>query len=82
MPVYLKIEESYATQDVSLRQDLMGISLLALFLSPWALIGLTLSIFGVNFITPAISVTCMATIIVAIPQALHLFRNNKEHIAM
>ncbi|GAV20801.1 hypothetical protein MMIC_P1775 [Mariprofundus micogutta] len=78
MQAYLKIEESYATQDNSLRSDLMGVSLLALFISPWAIIGLALSIFGVSFVTPVIVAVCMGIIIAAIPQALQQFHPNPE----
>ncbi|PJA32132.1 MAG: hypothetical protein CO187_05615 [Zetaproteobacteria bacterium CG_4_9_14_3_um_filter_53_7] len=74
MQCYLKIEESYATRETSLRNDLMGISLLALLISPWAIIGLALSIFGVNFMTSGILAGCVTTILVAIPQALLLLR--------
>lgn len=72
MAGYLKIEEHYGNQQVSLHSDLMGISMLALLVAPWAMIGLALSVFEVSFMTQGIVMTCIATLIVAIPQVLSL----------
>ena len=78
MAGYLKIEERYANQDISLRNDLMGISMLALLMTPWAMIGLTLSAFEASFMTQGILIACIITMIVAIPQALILLSGNSD----
>ena len=72
MAVYLKLEETMGDQHLSMRDDLMGLSLLALLLSPWAGLGLILSAFEISFMTPAFSLTCTLVLLAAVPKALQL----------
>jgi len=72
MAAYLKLEENAGKHHVSLRDDLMGLSLLALLLSPWAGLGLILTIFEISLITHALALTCMLTLLAAIPKVLQL----------
>ncbi|MFQ5518968.1 MAG: hypothetical protein ACE5E3_03095 [Mariprofundus sp.] len=72
MPAYLKIEELQDNSDISLAKDLMGISLLALLVSPWALVGLALSSLNVSFMTTEILIICISVLIVSLPKLIQL----------
>jgi len=69
MTTYLKMEVKHSS-DTSLKDDMMGISLLALLLSPLALFGVYLSTIGMPFMTPAWSLTAVLVLLTAIPMAI------------
>jgi len=71
MATYLKMEEKHSS-DTSLKDDFMGISLLALLLSPLALFGVYLSAIGMPFMTHAWSLTAMLVLLAAIPEAIQI----------
>ncbi len=77
MPIYLEIENSQNDPEHSLRDDLMGISLLALLVAPWAIIGLTLYTFNVSFISNDLLFVCISTLLVALPKLFQLLAS--EH---
>lgn len=72
MSAYLKIEELQDNSAISLRSDLMGISLLALLMSPWAAIGLTLYAFNVSFMTTDILAICISILFASLPKLFQL----------
>jgi len=73
MPVYLNIEEVKNGSNNSLTSDLMVLSSLALLLSPWALIALTLSAFHINFITTNMAMASSIILALSLPKLLQLF---------
>jgi len=76
MAAYLKMEESIIDADSSLNNDLMGLSLLALLISPWAALGLAISILGYASLSTAATGFFMSVLLVATPKLLQLLRNN------
>lgn len=71
MPVYLKIEAS--EQQTSLLDDLLGLSLIALLLSPWAIGGLIATLLEAAFVTPGMSIVSGIMLLAAIPKVVQLF---------
>ncbi len=76
MAAYLKMEESIIDADSSLNNDLMGLSLLALLISPWAALGLAISILGYVSLSTAATVIFMSVLLVATPKLLQLLRSH------
>jgi len=74
MAAYLKMEESVIDADSSLRNNVMGLSLLALLISPWAVLGLVISMLGYVSLSAAATVTFMSVLLVATPKLLQLLR--------
>jgi len=72
MAVYLKLEETMGDQHISMRDDLMGLSLMALLMSPWAALGLLLAAFEVSMMTSALTLTCALLLLAAVPKAFQL----------
>ncbi|TLS77870.1 hypothetical protein FE236_01810 [Mariprofundus erugo] len=72
MAAYLKLEESMGTDDIPILQDLMGVSLLALLLSPWAAIGLLLTALESPVMTPGLSIASSLLLLIALPKAVQL----------
>jgi len=72
MAAYLKVEETIVDSETTIKNDLMGLSLLALLISPWATIGLVLSLFGYATVSFDISAICISVLLAAIPKALEL----------
>ncbi|MDX8403884.1 MAG: hypothetical protein R8K54_05705 [Mariprofundaceae bacterium] len=68
MATYLKIEDSQENPNISIRNDLMGISLLALLLSPWAFICLALYTFNIALLPSEVATTCNVILIAALPK--------------
>ena len=83
MPTYMKLEED--TQESSFYDDMMGFSLLALLLSPWAIAGLVCTLFEVEFITPGMTGLSAILLLAAVPKLLQLllveYSNNRHHEA-
>lgn len=72
MAAYLKLEESMDSDEIPLLQDLMGVSLLALLLSPWASIGLLLTALESPVMTPGLSIASSLLLLIALPKAVQL----------
>ena len=72
MSANLKIEGLQNHSQISLRNDLMGISLLALLLAPLALVGVILYALDFNFMTTEVLIICIATLIAALPKLIQL----------
>jgi len=78
MAAYLKMEESIVDVDNALSSDLMGISLLALLISPWSVLGLTMSrLEYVTLSTEVVSV-CVAVLLAATPKLLQLLTSHQK----
>ncbi len=75
MAAYLKIEESTIDADSPLKNSVMGLSLLALLISPWAVLGLVISMLGYTSLSAAAIVTFMSVLLVATPKLLQLLRS-------
>jgi len=58
--------------NVTIHDDLMGISMLALVLSPWAMIGLSLYYFSVDFVTLNMAIGCACVLFFALPKVFEL----------
>jgi len=71
MPNTLLIETNDRDQDMTLRHQLMELSVLALIFAPWALIAMALTALHLMAMNPAMLFTCMAAITVSIPGFLH-----------
>lgn len=74
MAAYLKMEEAIVDADASLKNDLMGLSLLALLISPWAALGLAISMLGYVTLSTAATVFCVSVLLAAMPKLLQLLR--------
>jgi len=72
MSPYLRLEENCSDHEFSLREDLMGLSMLALLISPWAVTGLVLAGLNFQFMTNELIACCALTIAVAMPQILRV----------
>jgi len=72
MPVYLKMEEVQNGSNDSLASDLMGLSSLALLLSPWALIALALFAFNIHFITMDMVMISSIILMASLPKLFQL----------
>ncbi len=72
MAIYLKIEEPVVDSNTSLQNDLMGLSLLALLLSPWAALGLVVSMLEYSTIPNQASFICVSVLVIATPKLLQL----------
>ncbi len=72
MPAYLKLEESIIDADSPLKNDCMGVSLLALLISPWAMLGLVISIMGYAALSTVATIFFMSVLLAATPKLLQL----------
>jgi len=79
MAVYLKMEETIVDSNSSLRDDVMGLSLLALLLSPWAAVGLAASMFEYVSIPSQASVISVLVLMAATPKFLQLLITHDKH---
>jgi len=77
MAAYLKVEETIADSEATIKNDLMGLSLLALLISPWAMVGLALSMFGYATVSFDLSGICISVLLTAIPKALELLLSHQ-----
>ncbi len=80
MAIYLEIEESIVDTDSSLTHDLMGLSLLALLVSPWAALGLAVSLLGNVILSTEMTLACVSVLLAATPRLLQLLFPHQEHL--
>ena len=78
MAVYLKMEESIVDLDNGLKSDFMGVSLLALLISPWAVLGLTISMLGYATLSTEVILICVAILLAAMPKLVQLMAPHQE----
>jgi len=80
MAVYLEMEESIVDTDTSLKDDLMGLSLLALLVSPWAALALAVSLLGNVILSTEMTLVCISVLLAAAPKLLQLLFPHQEHL--
>ncbi len=80
MAVYLKMEESIVDADNALKSDLMGVSLLVLLISPWAVLGLTISMLGYAALPTEVIFICVAILCAATPKLVQLMTPHQEKL--
>jgi len=80
MVVYLEMEESIADVDNTLKSDLMGVSLLALLISPWAVLGLTISMLEYATLSTEAIFICVAVLFTATPKLVQLMATYQEKL--
>ena len=80
MVVYLEMEESIADVDNALQRDLMGVSLLALLISPWAVLGLTISMLSYATLSTEVICICVAILLAAMPKLVQLMAPHQEKL--
>jgi len=78
--VYLEMEESIADVDNALKRDLMGVSLLALLISPWAVLGLTISMLSYATLSTEVICICVAILLAAMPKLVQLMVPHQEKL--
>lgn len=78
MPVYLKSEAHMGNENISLRGDCMGISLLALMMAPWAAIGLVLEHFSFISLPDSLMMLAISTLVLAVPKLIQLLSREPE----
>jgi len=72
MTVDLKMEGYAVDSDSCLKNDLMGLSLLALLISPWALLGLGVSMLGYGTLPTGLNILCALILLTATPKLILL----------
>ena len=78
MAVYMKMEEAVVDVDNTVKSDLMGVSLLAMFISPWAVLGLTTSMLGYATLSTEVRFICVAVLFAAAPKFMQLIMPQPE----
>jgi len=81
MTVNPDIEESIVDYDLSLQHGLMGLSLLACLLSPWALLTSGASVLGYITVPEVVSISCALLLVVALPGLLQLLASHRRQDA-